>query len=249
MGRDKFLKELAFLLSDVSPEERVAALQYYRDYFDEAGPEREQEVLERIGSPEKAAAELKNSLGGDTAGGEYTERGYYDGRFDEQHRVPDAYGGVAERREEGRKENTFRGRNVLLLILLCVFFGIPLAGSIISAGFSVIAGIIGGVFGIFGGLIGLIAGGFALAAGLLVGGIVMVVNGAVNIGQLPIGLMGICIGFLMMSGAMLAGVLTKWGCTTAVPGLFRFCISAVRACCRWIRNLVGRLFGRGGEAE
>ncbi|HIR75334.1 MAG TPA: DUF1700 domain-containing protein [Candidatus Choladousia intestinipullorum] len=255
MGRDKFLRELEFLLSDVSPEEREAALLYYRDYFDEAGPEREREVLEHIGSPEKVAAELKNSLNGDTEGGEYTEHGYYDERFDEKHRVPDAYGGIVKREGQRQNEETNKekgkgnkGRNVLLLILLCFFFGIPLATSIISAGFSVIAAIIGGLVGIFAGLIGLIIGGVAAVAGLLIGGIVMVINGAVNMWQLPVGLMGICLGLLMISGAMLIAALTKWGCTTAVPGLFRFCTGAVKGCCRWIRNIVCRLFGRGGEA-
>ena len=40
MNRDRFMKELEMLLSDISAEERAEALQYYNDYFDDAGAER-----------------------------------------------------------------------------------------------------------------------------------------------------------------------------------------------------------------
>ena len=74
MNRESFLRELAFLLSDLEEDEREEALQYYKDYFDEVGSEHEAEILVHIGSPEKVAAELKNSLRGGGEGGEYTER-------------------------------------------------------------------------------------------------------------------------------------------------------------------------------
>ena len=70
MSKEYFLQRLEYLLSDVPQEEREAALSYYRDYFEEAGAEKEQEVLNSIGSPEKVASEIKSSFFGDADKGD-----------------------------------------------------------------------------------------------------------------------------------------------------------------------------------
>lgn len=259
MNKDYFLRELEFLLQDLTEEEREEALQYYRDYFEEAGPERETEILAHIGGPEKVAAELKSSLAGGDENGEYTERGYYDERFDEYHRVPDQYAEIVESGNNGKKQKKKQKKNRqrkedgrkngLLIVLLFIFFGLPLAGSIISAGFSIIAAIIGALFGIFGGLLGLLAGGFAATIGLLCGGVVMIIRGVLNLVTPPVGLMGISLGFFMLAGALLIAVATKWGCCTVAPGLFRFSIEMVRKCWSWTVGVVRRIFSRGGAAR
>jgi uncharacterized membrane protein len=46
-------------LSKVPKEERDAALDYYNEYFDDAGPENEQRVIEELGSPLQIAARIK----------------------------------------------------------------------------------------------------------------------------------------------------------------------------------------------
>lgn len=58
MTKNEFLTILKADLADVSPEERVAAVQYYTEYFDEAGPEHEAEVLEELGDPKKIAQDI-----------------------------------------------------------------------------------------------------------------------------------------------------------------------------------------------
>ena len=84
MTRDAFMKELAYLLQDINEEDRQDALQYYRDYFDDAGPEREEAVLRELGSPERVAAIIRANLAGqDADGGEFTDSGYEDRRFSE----------------------------------------------------------------------------------------------------------------------------------------------------------------------
>lgn len=45
MGRWEFMRKLEELLSDISPSEREEALQYYNDYFNDAGRENEKEVI------------------------------------------------------------------------------------------------------------------------------------------------------------------------------------------------------------
>lgn len=83
MNRKEFMTRLEQLLIDISEEERSDALQYYEDYFDDAGAENEAEVIKELESPEKVAAIIRTDLK-DTAreSGEYTEWGYADERFD-----------------------------------------------------------------------------------------------------------------------------------------------------------------------
>ncbi len=83
MNRIEFMTELAALLQDVPVEERRDAMKYYNDYFDDAGEENEQQVVEELGSPAKVAATIKADLGGSPKEyGEFTETGYTDTRFE-----------------------------------------------------------------------------------------------------------------------------------------------------------------------
>lgn len=63
MNKDAFLQRLSVLLSDLSLNEREEALQYYRDYIEDAGIENEAAVLQELGSPEKLANDIKQGLG------------------------------------------------------------------------------------------------------------------------------------------------------------------------------------------
>ncbi|MCB6992774.1 DUF1700 domain-containing protein [bacterium 210820-DFI.6.37] len=59
MTRQEFMNRLASELSRLPKEEIQAAMEYYSEYFDEAGPEREQEALRELGSPSRIAAQIK----------------------------------------------------------------------------------------------------------------------------------------------------------------------------------------------
>ena len=63
MNKTTFLAELEKELTGVTPDERVAALQYYKEYFDDAGPEHEADVLAQLGSPQEIAKDIKASSG------------------------------------------------------------------------------------------------------------------------------------------------------------------------------------------
>ena len=82
MTRDEFMKELAYLLQDIQDEDKDDAVQYYTDYFEEAGPDKEAEVIQELGSPERIAAIIRADITGHLeSGGEFTEQGYQDERF------------------------------------------------------------------------------------------------------------------------------------------------------------------------
>ena len=81
MNKESFLKQLEYLLSDLPEEEKRDALDYYRDYLEDAGSE-EARVLESFGSPERIASMIRSDLSGVLKdGGEFTEQGYTDERF------------------------------------------------------------------------------------------------------------------------------------------------------------------------
>ena len=58
MTRNEFLSELRERLSRLPSAERDAALSYYTEYFDDAGPEHEQDVIHELGSPAAVAARI-----------------------------------------------------------------------------------------------------------------------------------------------------------------------------------------------
>lgn len=82
MRKEEFLKELEYLLQDISDEDKEEALSYYRDYLEEAGPEKEEAAIEEFGSPERVAAIVRADVTGNLEdGGSFTETGYEDERF------------------------------------------------------------------------------------------------------------------------------------------------------------------------
>lgn len=59
MNKQEYMRQLAAALSRIADDERESALEFYNEYFDEAGPEREQEVIASLGTPQKLASQIK----------------------------------------------------------------------------------------------------------------------------------------------------------------------------------------------
>ena len=76
MSRWEFMRQLEELLSDIAPAEREEALQYYNDYFNDAGRENEQEVISALGTPEQVAQIVKDGLFDGESRGAFTEQGF-----------------------------------------------------------------------------------------------------------------------------------------------------------------------------
>ena len=64
MNREQFLNRLEILLQDISEEERVEALAFYRSYFEDAGENKEEDIIRELESPEKVAQSIKADLAG-----------------------------------------------------------------------------------------------------------------------------------------------------------------------------------------
>ena len=112
MTRVEFIAALRAKLSMLSADEREDAIQFYQEYFDEAGPENEQAVIDELGSPDAVAEKI---LSGE---GKIVQRGWQSGAHDQ----------AAARKSPSGKDSTGK---VLLWVLIAVltspFWGTALA--------------------------------------------------------------------------------------------------------------------------
>lgn len=107
MSRWEFMRQLEELLSDISPSEREEALQYYNDYFNDAGRENEQEVIKALGSPEQVAKIVRDGLSENGNQGEFTENGFTDGSaHSAQNAIIKRNTGSSYNEGKGQTENT-----------------------------------------------------------------------------------------------------------------------------------------------
>lgn len=172
MDRKKFIDELAFLLQDVDDLEREEAMQYYQDYFDEAGVENEQQVIRDLGSPERVAAIIKAGLKDQFDQDiEYSEKGMDNSNYKQASEIIDAKIISEEEVETDDSKDDdgqrFRGnpdRNKILLVLIIIgalFLILPVGAGVFGVGVGFFGGILGLSLGILFGGIGCLAGAIA----------------------------------------------------------------------------------------
>lgn len=189
MKRYEFINALRSELIDVSAQERENALQYYRDYFDEAGIENESEIMSNLSSPSVIAAEIRKTISdavvteksaaASSAGVAYTN-------------VNEGSGNKQSSGNPPPKSDNFFTRDVKILgsklpmwlLLVVIIMLLP-----------VLTGAAGGVFG-------LIAGAAGAAIGFLVGSVALIIAGLVMIGN------GIYVSFseTLASGMVISGI-------------------------------------------
>lgn len=80
MNKTEFMRQLESLLQNISEQERREALQYYEDYFADAGAENEQAVIEALGNPARVAENIRRDLYGAGYGDNYEARKPITGR-------------------------------------------------------------------------------------------------------------------------------------------------------------------------
>ena len=148
MNRKEFMERLERLLWNISDSEREEALQYYNDYFDDAGEENEAKVIEELGSPDQVAQKIK--AGCSDSASVYSEQGYEDTRFRNTQEVisrEEAKRGqrnsetVTSSRDTGKAPGTNTWK-IIAIILLCVVAA-PILIPIGAAIFAAIAAVIG----------------------------------------------------------------------------------------------------------
>lgn len=207
MNRKEFINKLDYLLQDIEDIEREEALQYYEDYFDEAGSENESQVISDLGSPERVAAIIKagleNQFDQDI---EYSEKGMDNANYKEAREVSEAEVIDKEKRKSHFEGNPDRNRILIILIIIgVVFLALPIGGGLFGA-------CIGVIVALFFLGIGVLTGGVAC----LVGAVVCIVKGIMILASTPgmgliilaagFGLIALSIGFFMLARGVIKAI-------------------------------------------
>lgn len=185
MNRIDFMKQLESLLQNISPAEREEAVQYYNEYFNDAGAENEQAVIEALGNPAKVAENIKRDINGAGDAGNQKPQN----RAVIQYQQP----AVSMQQEQSKKESMPTWALVLIII----------GGILLSPAALGIAG------GLLGTLAGIIIGWFALIFGF---GITAMVLFVVLLTLLVTGIMCMwtdpLVGVALLGGGLVCGALS-----------------------------------------
>lgn len=222
MNRIEFMTELAALLQDVPVEERKEAMQYYNDYFDDAGEE-EKDVVKELGSPAKVAENIKKDLGIQTeisSGGAQNTGANYTGAQDA--RAQNNGTQNVGTQNVGTQEQSNHIWKIVLIVLV-VIFGLPL-----------LLGIGGGVLGLLAGIIATVFAVILTAVLVVITGVLAIVAGVTFLITEP------AVGLALIGGGMIAGVC---GVIASVL-LVKLCMIAFPAAGRWITKMWNKVKNR-----
>lgn len=208
MDRYEFMWKLKSLLSDIPEQEREEALQYYNDYFEDAGRENEASVIASLGSPEKVAENIKKDAQQNTFFDEYESTKVEEGKEIVQYSHTQQEEQWQNRTQENRKAEGMSAG--LIVLLICIS---PILFALATALFCVSIGLIATC-------VGLVAGFGGAALGLLAGAVVCVVSGILC---MPIHLLAgfavIGTGFFLVALGLLFLMMTVGICGFVLPKL------------------------------
>ena len=238
MNRKEYIARLEHLLLVLPEEEREEALQYYNDYFDDAGVENEDNVILELGSPEEVAAKIRAGYAGEY--GEYSEQGYGDSRFQKaQELVPegkdnsDWKDSVEEAEREGQSpKNTKKSNSNIWKIIAIALILLIAAPVILPLGIAVIAVVFSILIAVFAVIVGVGVSGFAL----LFAGIAVVVAGIAKVLLAPaLGILAMGIGCIIVA----IGVVISWA-------MISLAVKVVPGIIRWLVRVLGTPFRKAG---
>lgn len=200
MNRKEFLSQLEQMLSDVSETERREALDYYENYFEDAGPENEAKIIEELGSPRKAADSIKKDLFGENY------NAYNAGNGQKSWEEQQAF-------EKQQKENKIL-KNVLIAVIVVLTF--PIWIGVLGMLFGVIVGLLGAVFGIAVAVIACVAAAIIVGFALMGIGLVKAFTGFPAVGLVVIGM-----GLVMLAVGILGLILVVLCIGKFIPWFIR----------------------------
>lgn len=220
MSRAEFMEKLKNLLADIPEGEREEALNYYEDYFDDAGVENEQQVIAALGSPEKVAETIKEGLN-DSEGtqGEFSETGYAGYGESEKDEVVQ-YGTQEKQKFTDRIKGL--GTSGLILLLILAIFALPILGPVLT--------------GILSAVVGILAAAAAIVFALVIVGIALIVAGAVVFASCfgvvfvtpAVSVLLFGVSLLLVGLGILLTLAGVWVVTKVVPPAVRWAVEKVR---------------------
>lgn len=214
MSRKAFMARLDELLADITEAEKDEALSYYEEYFEDAGPENEEEVISSLGSPEKVAATIKAGLSENAQEeGEFSETGYTNSYYE----VKDEVATINK-----RKGLSAIGTGGWIIILILCLFALPILGPLLL-------GVLGTIFGLLVAVAAVIFAVLVTGVALVAAAIGLVVAGFASLIAAPIVGVALIGAALVVAGiGILAAILGFWVVTKLIPPLFRGLVDLIR---------------------
>ena len=215
MNRVEFMETLSRLLQDIPEEDRIDALKYYNDYFDDAGSENAQKVIEELESPEKVAMKIK-------ADREDTDQYYQEDTYGEE-KDNKIYqdNGTYDYESQEKKPWTNKWLKLAMIIAIVVI-GFPIVIPLGAGILALIAGIVIAVFCLFAAIV------IGFAAVVMVG----VVLFAAGIGSLfanpGVGLAVLGAGLMVIAIGVIGTVVGVRLCIIVFPGIVRGIVYILR---------------------
>lgn len=223
LNKSEFLSKLERLLWNIPKEEREEAIQYYEEYFNDAGVEKEAELIAELESPEKVAKSIRDGfLNGNTDSMEYTERGVHNGnnqnnnmlsseRGAEQSNTYTYGGGTAGQTTDKKSLETWQ----IILIVVAALLLSPVWITILT-------GVAGAVVGAIGTILGILIAVIVCIPAFAVAGVVCVGIGISQMAISPaLGAIVLGIGLLFIGGMFICLLLTVLLIGKAIPGIVK----------------------------
>ncbi len=208
MNRNEYMAALRRALSVLPEEERANALRYYEEYFDDAGPENEQQAIAGLGDPQAVAAQIL---------ADYRELTAVPPRSDAPH-------AEAPHDTPQAPKRGWRGINpwlLLALVVLAVPVGIPL---VLTLGGVLLALLAAALCVVIAALIVIVA----VPLCLCVGGIALIVFSCMLWLHPASALVTLGTGLACLAAGVLLGLLMIKLCTLFVPPVFRGFVAILR---------------------
>lgn len=225
MNKAEFMKELERLLQNIPENERVEALNYYEEYFSDAGEENEQKVLAELESPEKVADNIKDGL---RANMDYRDTTPGNGQNSAWHSGAAYQNGTSYQGSTIYQGNTFyqsppkaQGEKegmppwaVVLIVIACILFSPVLLG--------LAASLLGTLAAVFFSFFGIVIACGAAGVGCFVAGIALLVAGIAVLFHLPfVGMAMIGCALFALAVSMLFLMLAVWLAGYVFPAVCR----------------------------
>ena len=211
MNREQFIAQLARLLQDLPPAERQEAIRYYQEYFDDAGEENEDAVIQELGSPGKVVASIKANLqyGGSTFGANDTDM--ENTGTESQTKDADGWQNADTQGQSGQQQ-TWQNRSTLspyamqarkpkrgvggwALLIIILVFASPMLLGVGGGALGIFIGILATVFALW-------ISFFAVAIGMIGGGIAVLIKGILHAISSP------AAGLVSMGGGLIRQTIT-----------------------------------------
>lgn len=238
MNKAEFMAELERLLQGIPDNERTEALNYYEEYFNDAGVENEQLVIAELISPKTVADNIKDDLRAnmDTpgnsnnsayqSGSAYQNGTSYQGSTVYQGNTFYQNGATAAKKEEGLPTWA-----IVLIVIGCVICSPAILGAVGT--------LLGVLAAAFFGLLGIIFGFGASGLLMIISGLLLTFVGLAKMFVGPFaGLLLAGSGLLILALGILFAMFTIWLCGYALPAL-----------CRGIVWLCKKPFEKKGEVK